>query len=280
MITAASLPARASLLIGLALLTRAAAAQGVPGQTTVDLETRPGVTERYLALAPEGRAKAVVILFTGGQGVANIPDRPGPGWARNGNFLVRSRGYFRDRGIFVAVVDAPSDHKDGLFGFRNSAEHARDIAGVIADARKRAGQVPVWLVGTSRGTISAVNGAVRLHGTEAADGLILTSTVTRPAGRQSGPGGALNVLDFDLAAVRVPTLIVFHRSDGCFVTPPADVPSLKAKLTGAPRVDVMSFEGGDAPRSSECEALAAHGFIGIEQTVVDAIAGWILGQTS
>lgn len=271
---------RHALIAGFVLTAGVASAQNLPAQTVVDLQTRPGVTERYLAIAPDGKPKSAVILFTGGQGVANIPDRPGPGWARNGNFLVRSRGYFRDRGLFVAVVDAPSDYKSGLFGFRNSAEHAQDIAGVIADIRRRAGQLPVWLIGTSRGTLSAVNGAVRLQGADGANGLVLTSTVTRPGGRQSGPGGTLNVFDFDLAAIRLPTLLAFHSGDGCFVTPPADVSSLKAKLSGAPRVDVMSFSGGDAPRSDDCEALSAHGFYGIEKSTVDAIADWILGQTS
>jgi pimeloyl-ACP methyl ester carboxylesterase len=264
--------AAGALMIG---LVAPALGQEVSGQTVIDFETRPGVTTRYLTLAP-AQPRAAVLLFTGGQGVANIPDRPGPGWARQGAFVVRARALFRDHGLFVAVIDAPSDHRDGLGPFRNTAEHAQDVASVIADIRKRTNGLPVWLIGTSRGTLSAANAATRLEPPQAADGLVLTSTVTRPAGRQSGPGGTLNVFDMSLSRIRIPTLIVHHRSDGCRVTPAADVGALREKLTGAPRTEVMMFSGGDPPRSDACEALSEHGFLGIEAQVVEAIAAWIL----
>jgi pimeloyl-ACP methyl ester carboxylesterase len=263
----------------LGLVAPVLAQEGVAGQTVVDLQTRPGVTTRYLALAP-ARSRAAVLLFTGAQGLANIPDRPGPGWARKGAFVVRSRALFRDQGLFVAVVDAPSDHRDGLGGFRASAEHAQDIAAVIADIRKRTGGLPVWLVGTSRGTLSAANAAWRLERPQAADGLVLTSTVTRPGGRQSGPGGTLNIFDMSLSRIRIPTLIVHHRDDGCRVTPAVDVGALQAKLAGAPRTEVMLFSGGNPPQSDACEALSEHGFFGIEAQVVEAIAGWVLKGNS
>ncbi len=44
-----------------------------------------------------------------------------------------------------------------------SAQHAEDIGKVIADVRERT-KLPVWLVGTSRGAISAANAASRLTG--------------------------------------------------------------------------------------------------------------------
>lgn len=250
-------------------------AQKVPGQTIIDLPTRSGVTVRYLALTP-GRPKAAVLLFTGGAGVAKIPDDPGPGYAKNGNFLVRSRELFRAHDLFVAVIDVPSDHRDGYGTFRATADHAEDVAAVIANMRQRAPGVPVWLIGTSKGTISAANVAVRLPKGKGADGLVLTSTITRPAGRNSGPGGQQTVFDFDLDSVTIPTLIVGHRADACFVTPFADAESLRGKFTKAPRTGLLGFSGGSTPESSDCEALAAHGYFGIEREVVDAIADWIL----
>jgi hypothetical protein len=75
-------------------------------------------------------------------------------------------------------------------------------------------------------------------------------------------------------------LIVHHRNDGCRVTPATDVNALQAKLTGAPRTQVMLFNGGDPPRSDACEALSEHGFLGIEAQVVEAIAAWILKGNS
>ncbi len=60
-------------------------------------------------------------------------------------------------------MEVPSDHKTGYgYGaFRASQEHAQDIAGVIVALRREA-SVPVWVVGTSMGTISAANVAARL----------------------------------------------------------------------------------------------------------------------
>ena len=43
--------------------------------------------------------------------------------------------------------------------FRLGDKHASDIAAVVAELKKRFDNVPVFLVGTSRGTISAANGA-------------------------------------------------------------------------------------------------------------------------
>jgi predicted alpha/beta-hydrolase family hydrolase len=245
-----------------------------PPAKVFDLPTRDGVTERYAAFAPDSSPRAAVILFVGGEGQLNIPNQPDANWQNQGNFLSRSREYFRRRGLFVVVVDAPSDRPHGLgANFRLSAAHAEDTVRVIADVRRQIGNLPVWLVGTSRGSISAANVAARLQATAA--GLVLTSSVTRP-GR--GGGSQDTVFDVDLAAIRVPTLIVLHNADACeFV---GDAAALMSKLSGSPRKELMTFAGGDPPRSTPCEALAAHGFFGIEERVVNAIADWILASRS
>lgn len=247
-----------------------------PPGAIVDLPTRPGITLRYAVFAPDAPPAAAVILFVGGEGRLNIPEQPGPTWQNAGNFLTRSREYFRRRGLYVVVVDAPSDHSHGLVNnFRISADHAEDIAAVIADVRKRAAGAPVWLIGTSRGSISAANVAARLQGPHGADGVILTSSVSRP-GR--GGGGQDTVFDADLSAIRVPTLVVYHRADGCeFV---GDAPRVLAKLSRAPRKEIVAFDGGDPPRTTACEPLAAHGYFGIEERVANAIADWILAPQS
>jgi hypothetical protein len=266
-----------ALLAGSALARPAAAQQQV-----IDLSPRADVTLRYLVLPPAGTPKAAVLLFTGSQGLANIPDKPGPNWAQNGNFLVRAREQFRRHGLYVAVVDAPSDHKpNGLGGFRLTATHADDIATVIADLRQRSGGVPVWLVGTSRGTISAANAAARLQPPRAADGLVLTSSVTRAGGgRQPRPGIIETIFDADVSAIRLPTLVVVHNDDTCAQTPPADAAAIVKRLSNAPVTKIISIDGGEPPRSEPCEALSAHGFLGKEAETVKAIADWILAPKS
>jgi pimeloyl-ACP methyl ester carboxylesterase len=184
----------------------------------------------------------------------------------HGNFLVRSRGLFLARGFAVAVVDAPSDQSAGLGSFRFSPDHVLDIAAVVDWLRKSA-PAPVWLVGTSRGTLSAANAAGRVSGVA---GLVLTSTVTRARKRQPG-----TVFDTGLAGLRLPVLVVHHRDDGCVVCPSSDTGEIMRQLGKAAKAELILVEGGDPPRSEPCEALSAHGYFGIEAKVVTAIADWI-----
>ena len=245
-----------------------------PGQV-VDVPTRSGVTVRYAAFAPDRAPAAIAVLLVGGQGVLNIPSEVGPTWGRTGNFLVRIRENLRRRGFYVAIPDAPSDHRHGLGNYRTTEGHADDIAAVIADVRKRAPNVPVWLIGTSMGTISAADGASRLQGARGPDGLVLTSAVSRTSPNPKA-NISINVFDVDFSAIRVPTLITYHRNDSCEVVSPGDGPRMISKLEHAPRKELMFFDGGDPPASTPCEALAAHGYYGIEGKVADAIADWIL----
>lgn len=109
---------------------------------------------------------AVAALFAGGHGALGLDDAGRPGWG-GGNFLVRSAHLFRARRLATAIVDAPTDRAGpGLYHFRDTPEHAADVAAVIRDLRRRFG-LPVVLIGTSRGTESVANAAVRLHGGEA-----------------------------------------------------------------------------------------------------------------
>lgn len=231
------------------------------------IETRPGVTQPFLLVRPDGPPVASVILFAGGHGRLALGEQ-GIGWGR-GNFLVRTRRMFAQHGFLVAVVDAPSDRAgDQRMDFRTSEPHARDMAAVIAFLRKAAGG-PVWLVGTSAGTLSAANAAVRLK-EGGANGLVLTSTVTR-----SSRVLPQSVPDLGLKDVSVPTLVVHHKQDACVVTRPADVPALVKGFERAPKVELIWFEGGAEPRSEPCEAQSYHGFQGLEAEVVGAIARWI-----
>ena len=162
-----------------------------------------------------------LVLLPGGPGYAAL-DAKGCAGKLKGNSLVRSRDLFHRAGFVTALVDAPSDHRgeDGLGGFRMSPQHAEDIGKVIAYLRERT-KLPVWLVGTSRGTISAVNAASRLTGPAAPDGLVLTSPVT--SGRVGGYKAwvAQTVFSARLDAIRVPVLVVAHAADTCIRTPPS-----------------------------------------------------------
>ena len=216
-------------LLVLAALVSAILAPPARAQTSprvVDVPTRSGVTQRFLLLAPD-HPKAAVILFAGGPGGLQIASDGALGWGR-GNFLVRSRERFAEQGLLVAVVDAPSDRQSVPFlgGFRQTPAHVSDIKAVIAWLKQHA-RVPVWLVGTSRGTQSAAFIGTELRPVQGGpDGLVLTSSVLRdPRGRP--------VPDMPLERIAVPVLVVHHKQDGCSLCAFADVPGLVTRSTTA-----------------------------------------------
>src|SRR5215469_14332089 len=113
------LPARRVLAwlfaILIALHGYPARAQSAP--KVIDIPTRPGVTQRFLFLAPQA-PKAAAILYAGGHGGLQLDGDGKFGWGQ-GNFLVRTRQLFVNDGIAVAVIDAPSDRQSApwLNGF-------------------------------------------------------------------------------------------------------------------------------------------------------------------
>ena len=217
-----------SKIIGgvLALLLLCGGGAARAGEELVKLSTRPGVTQPFWVMTPAGPPVASVILFTGGPGLLGSERQP----VLNGkNFLIRSRDKFAAAGFLVVSVDGPSDHPEGLDeSFRTSAEHARDIAAVIAYVRQREA-VPVWLIGTSRGTTSVANVAARLK-SGGPDGLVLTSSIVAPT-RILAPIQSI----VDVGTIGVPTLFVHNKDDGCMACPFSAVPSLMARFTHAPK---------------------------------------------
>ncbi|HET7681338.1 MAG TPA: hypothetical protein VFK79_14540 [Xanthobacteraceae bacterium] len=253
----------------LAALLSTAQAQQLKTET-VTVDVRPGATMRYLAVSA-GEPKAALILLPGGNGALKL-DAGGQIGGLSGNFLIRSRGMFAREGLYVAALDAASDQQGGMNGqVRLSPQHAQDIAKVIADVKTRAG-VPVWVIGTSAGTLSTANIGARLRA-DRPHGVVFTSTMTQ---LQAGHCGK-SVYDAQLSAISVPVLVVSHSEDGCGCSPGGAGPNNKllAALSGASVKEQKVFSGGTPPVSAPCEAKAQHGYFGIEASVVKAVADWI-----
>lgn len=229
----------------------------------VTTSRRAGARQPFLLLRPQ-HPVAAVILFSGGEGVVGISPA---GVKRPGNFLVRTRRLFAQQGFLVAVVDPPSD-RDNLDGFRTSLAHALDIKGVIAYLRQQA-DVPVWLVGTSYGTVSAAKVTDHLADGGGPDGIVLTSSLFH-RGRIGD-----SVWDAAPARIRVPVLLVHHRQDRCWATPFGDAQGYVDRLTAAPAKELLALEGGGPTRGGFCEPYDYHGFVGIERQAIDAITSWI-----
>ena len=266
--------------LGFALLAfaGAAAAAGSCGEVAT-LETHGGTTTRYTFAQPSPTPTGVaVVLLPGGAGHLDLDDTGCPRALRN-NSLVRSIPLFHELGFFTALVDAPSDHfgGDGLAAFRTSPRHAEDLGKVIADVRARM-KGSVWLIGTSRGAISATNAAARLSGASAPDGLVLTSALMSGDARAKRPWVAQSVFDLPLEEIRMPVLVVGHADDSCVRSPAKLMGNITARTNGAREqvVLVTGGPGGSGLSSIEaCEGRSPHGFIEQEREVAAGIARFI-----
>ena len=231
------------------------------------LPTRPGVTlSLFIANMGAVKPQAVALLLIGGGGNINLRMEGGQVKFGAQNFLPRSRREFIAEGILPVILDNPSDHQSGAGisdEFRASAEHTADLRAVIADVKRRHPGLPVFLVTTSRSTISAAYQA-RAIGDELA-GAVLTSSLfwhrRQPV-----------LSTFDFQSVKIPLLFVHHREDSCPATPYPDAARLGASFP------LVSVKGGKTPETGPCDPLAPHGYFGKEAETVGAIAAWMLGK--
>lgn len=231
----------------------------------VEIPTRPGVALRFLLLEPPGPARANLILLAGGEGLLKL-SAEGELGAGKGNFLVRTRQGWADMGFRVAVADAPSDMPRGLLGdFRESPAHAADIA-AVADYLRQGAALPVWLAGTSRGTTSAA--AVALNRPDAADGLLLTSSIDSGRGSLAG---------LPLERLAIPVLMIQHRRDECRASRPGNLGPVVDRLRAdAPR-ELMLLDGGKS-EGDPCQPWAWHGYNGIESRALGLAGAWMLAH--
>lgn len=182
-----------------------------------------------------------IILLAGGDGRIGVGEDGAI--ARQGNQLVRTRLNYAKKGFAVLVPD---------LGY--------DLAALVDTMRSIKG--PVTVAGTSRGTLRA---AIGLKKGAKPDRLVLTSGFLSDAS-----GDRENVMAILGDPQLLPkTLIIHHKNDQCRRTMPAGVPDFLNWAQQAAKV--IWLEGGEETGPS-CEAQSFHGFRGIDQKVVDAIA--------
>jgi hypothetical protein len=256
------------MLIVAAILSWLPSAVGA--QEIVTLPTRANVTQSYFLTSAPKELQAIAVLFPGSGGLIHLRSEGGSPKFAGGNFLVRSRAEFVKRGVIAAILDAPSDLQSGWGmsdDFRLGGDHFTDISVVVADLNKRFPGVAVFLIGTSRGTISAAALGARFGARVA--GAVLTATMFRAAGRNSNePGPGLS--RFDFATIQVPLLFAHHVSDQCRYTPYGDAARYSEKFP------LITVWGGLPPQSTPCEARSHHGFLGKESETVEQIVNWML----
>ena len=245
-----------------------ATAAPVAAHEMVSVTSRPGVTQSFLIVdMGDAKPQAVALLYTGGAGRIDLHREAEEIRFRRGNFLVRSAPELARDGVLPVVMDAPSDQGELTEGYRTGSAQTADARAVMAELQRRFPGLPLYIVGTSRGTISAAVLGREL-GSEIA-GVVLTSTMF---GSYNSRRQAPSLRGFDYAAIQSPLLFVHHRQDGCEHTP---YPSA-ARLAGS--YPLISVSGGKPAESGPCEPFAAHGYFGREKETMAAIAAWLLHQ--
>jgi hypothetical protein len=276
------------LLVSAQALSLAQPVASLPAEIcgeVVAVATHNGTTTRYAVAHKKAAAPRVgpiaLVLLVGGGGVLDLDDAGCPR-ALNRNVLIRMRAWFHDAGLVTALVDAPSDvhGEDGLAGFRTAKQHADDLGKVIADLRARThGQV--WLVGHSRGTISAATAAARLSGVSAPDGLVLLSAMMVGDASRRKPFVAQTVFDPPLEAIAVPVLVIGHEADNCLRSPARLISGVTAR-THAARQQTVAVTGGPvkpgrAPNLADCGVGEPHDYVDQEAEVAAGILRFIGG---
>ncbi len=252
------------LLIACFLLAVTVSAQAA--ETVLTLTPRPGGTFRVLTDRP-ARPVGSVILLAGGSGVLDLGE-DGRIASLAQNHLIRTRQAYVRAGYAIFIPDIAQDLK-GTRLYRFGTPHATDLAAVVSATRAVGG--PVFVIGTSRGAVSAVALFAKQSGA-LPDGLVISSGTLLDHGRMQGAASVGN-----LASIRVPVLLLRHDSDGCASTPPGDADRFKAQLSGARSVEIVGFSGG-GPRQGNADPCGPnhyHGFLGIEDQVVARTVAWM-----
>lgn len=227
------------------------------------ISTRDGVTLDFLVRTKGASLdKTALILFPGGEG-ARMFRIDENGKVKGNNFLVRTSKDFAQE-FTAIIVDTPSDHLEGMNDdFRKSTQHAQDIIKLIEYLTSQ-GVERVYLVGTSRGTLSVAALAAQIQHKNF-KGLILTSSLEYAKFMRWIP----------LEKITLPTLMVHHSEDACKICDVYEAKRTRDILAQHTTVDFVEVSGGDLPKSGPCEAMSAHGYLGVEEKAVKPIIDWV-----
>ena len=116
---------------------------------------------------------------------------------------------------------------------RLSSMHAAELQGFVTKALTRWGK-PVWVVGTSNGSVSAVTAAGFTSVLSGLRGVVLTSTVTRLSATDQP------TCNLYVSRITVQTLVVWNKDDHCTASPPLGSAALFAAFHRATRLPMFS----------------------------------------
>ncbi|MDD5297504.1 MAG: hypothetical protein PHU46_11390 [Rhodocyclaceae bacterium] len=255
-------------LLTLLLFSPFPQAQTSPVGEVRKIATREGVSVPIYAYWRTD-ALATVVLFSGGAGgYGQIGE---DGWPDGRNFLIRTGKRWATHPFNVVMVGRPTDGLNLALGNERSGErHGADNLAIFRALKQRSA-LPIWVVGTSMGTVSAAAAAIHDTGS-LVSGVVLTSSILA----YKVPGA---VPKQNLEMIRVPTLVLHHAEDACWACRPHEVGNIASALKNAPIKKTLLVSGGSGATGDPCAPMHHHGFVGMEDEAVDLIAAWIRKPT-
>jgi hypothetical protein len=224
----------------------------------VILDSRPGVTQGFIHIMPKEQPVASIILFAGGGGHLLLKNSTSMGGTGQHTFTAKMRYKFAEHGFQVAVIDSPVDKWGNMTISRFSEEHITDSKAVATFLKSQA-NVPVWIVGTSRSTESIATLAINSDGVF--NGAVFTSSV-------------MSALDSDFQKIQIPALVVHNKFDNCGACVASVAEDIYKKLVNSKNRKLIWFSSKRS-NGAACGPISPHGFLGIESSVVEAIAAFI-----
>jgi MFS family permease len=207
--------------------------------------------------------RITIVMLPGGAGDVGV-ERDGD-VRHDDNFVVWTRAQWTAKGYAVLIPDTID--RANLRGVRSSPAYARLVDNRVRFAHAQI-QGPVFLRGTSQGSIAAMNGAAHVA-PGAIAGVVLTESVSRMGGSHE------TVFSADPHYVTAPALVVANRDDACDVASPEDAPRIAAAMSRSRDVRILQVAGVITQSRRACGSLPPHGYYGIEATVIDQISQWM-----
>ena len=112
---------------------------------------------------------------------------------------------------------------------------------------KKEADVPIWLVGFSRGCFSAIYGCLQVK--DGIEGIaILGCPTVYPKKAKIHKTHPNAILNMELSKVSVPVQIIYHEKDACKWCPPTNANKIKGALVNSTSVDLKYLSGGKSPK--------------------------------
>ena len=216
----------------------------------------PEVSDNDIFVYYNKSAKVNFIGFVGGGGLKGSA-------SKSQNPLSRSAKDFRDSGSNYYVFPNPKKKKN--IGDRKNKDHMSRIS-ILIDHIKKENNLPIILLGHSRGSISVAAAANTLEKGKIS-GIVILGSITASVGKYTP---FFLTMQHMLKETSIPVLVVHHEQDGCSASSYLGAKNLAKKRN----YKLISITGG-GKSGSECGPLHYHGFEGTTDQVISSIQDWV-----